>query len=211
MGNDYEVIEAAQSWAEIAFTINALMLMFVQLKLTRPDNGFRQSGLVPFALVSAVLTGLIQLVALLVWPFLIGPDLVPGTVLAEVGSDPWALLTAAGLSLCAYSVFPAVCIPMMAGGWRGALVCLVPFLGIVLGGGYLATVVLHGYPSPASAVAWAGAAAVGLVLLTISAVIVHWLRRADPHVHGTPTPGGGVPGRPTPEEIGGTRGERPRS
>ena len=183
--DNMETVEDAHSWAQIIVMVVALLWVFLQLKRSRPDQGFRRSGLVPFLQVAVVLVALVQLIAILVWPVLIGPDLRPGTVLAEVGSDPQAFLVAAGFVLFLNALFTAIALPMMTCGWKAALVCVLPYLGMILVGGYLATVVLDGTPSESPAALWMGAGVVGLVLLAVSSLVVLWVRRSDATVRGS--------------------------
>lgn len=200
--DNMETVEDAHSWAQITVMVTALLWVFLQMKRSRPDLGFRRSGLVPFLLVAVVLVTLVQLLAMLVWPVLIGPDLRPGTVLAQVGSDPLALLIAAGFVLFLNALFTALVLPMMTCGWKAALVCVLPYLGMILLGGYLATVVLDTAPSMSPAASWMGAGVVGLVLLAVSSLVVLWVRRGDTDVRGARAPGGGTPERPSLDELG---------
>ncbi|SMY10585.1 hypothetical protein BJEO58_00155 [Brevibacterium jeotgali] len=182
--NNMETVDDAHSWAQISVMVAALLWVFLQLKRSRPDHGFRRSGLVPFLQVAVVLVTLVQLIAILVWPVLIGPDLRSGTVLADVGSDPLAFLIAAGFVLLLNALFTAIALPMMTCGWKAALVCVLPYLGMILVGGYLSTVVLDGTPSESPAALWMGAGVGGLVLLAVSSLVVHWVRRSDATVRG---------------------------
>ena len=118
-------------------------------------------------------------------PVLIGPDLRPGTVLTEVWSDPRALLIAAGLVLCLTAVFTALVIPMITCGWKAALVCLLPYLGMILLGAYLANIVLEKAPTVEQAALWVGVGIGSLVLLTASLLLVWWVRqRESPEAQG---------------------------
>lgn len=200
--DNMETVEDAHSWAQIIVMVVALLWVFLQMKRSRPDHGFRRSGLVPFLLVAVVLVTLVQLIAMLVWPVLIGPDLKQGTVLAEVWSDPLAFLIAAGFVLCLNALFTAIALPMMTCGWKAALVCVLPYLGMILLGGYLATVVLDAVPLVARAGLWMGVGVVGLVLLAVSSLVVLWVRRGDTDVRGARASGGGTPERPSLDELG---------
>ncbi len=177
--DNMKVVEDAQAWAHTVVMVVALVWVFLQMKASRPDNGFRRSGLVPFMLLAVVLVTLVQLVTMLVWPVLIGPDLRPGTVLTEVWSDPRALLIAAGLVLCLTAVFTALVIPMITCGWKAALVCLLPYLGMILLGAYLANIVLEKAPTVEQAALWVGVGIGSLVLLTASLLLVWWVRRRE--------------------------------
>lgn len=200
--DNMETIEDAHSWAQTVVMVIALMWAFLQMKRSRPDHGFRRSALVPFLQVAVVLVTLVQLIAMLVWPVLIGPDLRNGTVLAEVWSDPMAFLIAAGFVLCLTAVFTAIALPMMTCGWKAALVCVLPYLGMILLGGYLASVVLDGAPLISSAALWMGAGVVGLVLLAVSSLIVLWVRSNDTSARGARAPDSGMPGRPSLDGTG---------
>lgn len=197
-----EVVDDAHSWAQLIVMVTALMWGFLQMKASRPDLGFRRSGLVPFLLLAVVLVTLVQLIAMSVWPFLIGPDLKHVTVLADVWSDPGAFLIAAGFALCLNAVFTAIVVPMVTCGWKIALVCVLPYLAAILLGGYLATVVLEAAPLLSRALLWSGAGVAGMVLLTVSSVVVLLVRRSAPDVRGARTPVQGAPERPPSEGPG---------
>lgn len=195
--NNLEPVEDAHSWAQVVVMVIALMWVFLQMKRPRPDLGFRRSGLVPFLLIAVVLVTLVQLVAMLVWPLLIGPDLKSFTVLAEVWSDPVAFLIAAGVVLFLNAMFTAIVLPMITCGWKAALVCLLPYLGMIVLGGYLAVVVLDSPPLITGAALWMGAGLLGLVLLAASSLVVVWFRRDDIGAERTRAASGGMSGRPS--------------
>lgn len=76
----------------------ALLWPVFNMSVQRPDNGFRRSGLVRLTMATMPVFLLMQVLSMLLGPWLIGPDLQEGTVLAGLSSDPMSLLIGVVLS-----------------------------------------------------------------------------------------------------------------
>lgn len=167
--NTYDTVENTDIWAGIVAMLVPLMLPFLLLAPKRPDQGFRY-GAVPFLPVTAVVAGTVQSVCMFVWPWLVGEDLVPGTVLAELASDPIAMVTAAALVFTWTCVFLVVVASMMSSlmGMNVVvgLILVLPFLGAILGAGYASVRTFDGPPSLTACLVWVGAGFFALIFLT---------------------------------------------
>lgn len=178
--NRYDTVDNTELWAAIVAMLVPLMLPFVLMAPKRPDLGFRY-GTVPFLPVVAVMAGAVQGLSLLVWPWLVGDDLVPGTVLAELASDPIALVTATALVFTWTCVFLMVVATMMESSlrmrWVMVLVLILPFLAAIFGAMLTSVRTFEGTPSMTACVVWVGAGIVALVVLTAVDALRNLLRR----------------------------------
>lgn len=178
-----QVVEGADTWAGLTPLLCGLMWPCFVLSFQRPDQGFRREGLVRLSALAVPLVVLLQVAAMLLWPWLIGPDLRVGTVLADLASEPMALLTGAAISGTATALFTALVMVFAAGGVLAALICLLPFLGAILGLGFYSAHTLTHPTSVVHLAVWTALAAISYgACLGASALVTH-LRRNDPVGH----------------------------
>lgn len=196
--NSAEVVEDTDVWAAILTMLGPLLFPFLVFKHKRPDDGFRL-GTLPFLPVAALAAWAIQVLGMLVWPWLVGADLVPGTVLATIPLHPMSLLTAAGVSLTWTSVFLAVVCGFLTCGARGkwvwSLILILPFLASVLVAAFVNADAFTSPPSIVAATVWMGAGVIALILLTGTDLLRNLLLRKQ---EATST----VAYRPTLDELG---------
>jgi len=177
------VVDGADLWAGLTPMLCGLVWPCLILSFRRPDQGFRREGLVRLTAGAVPLVVLMQVVAMLLWPWLIGPDLQVGTVLADLASEPMALLTGAVISGTATALFTALVMVFASGGVMAALLCLLPFLGALLGLGFYSAHTLTHPLSVVHLVIWTVLAAASYgACLGASALVTH-LRRNDPVIH----------------------------
>lgn len=178
-----QVVDSADVWAGLTPMLCGLMWPCFILSFQRSDQGFRREGLVRLSALAVPLFVLMQVAALLLWPWLIGPDLQVGTVLADLASEPTALLTGAAISATATALFTALVMVFSAGGVVAALICLLPFLGAVLGLGFYSAHTLTHPTSVVHLAVWTALAVISYgACLGASALVTH-LRRNDPAGH----------------------------
>lgn len=219
-----DVIDDTQLWAAIVLVVSPLSWVFLQVKRARPDNGFRQAGLLSLLLAGIAGAALFQAIAVFVWQLLIGPDLIAGSVLDAVDAGPLAFVTMLSLIVCVHAVFVVVIVPMVTCRTVGLLVGLLPFLGLVVGGLFAVMWSIGLEPTWPLALVWAAAAAISVALVAVVAVIAVHARRDDPSVLGAADAEGGGPrgsgvprsaagggywsGAGDPDDRGGATGER---
>ncbi|WP_198394454.1 hypothetical protein [Brevibacterium yomogidense] len=201
--DNLEIIEDTDIWAAILASLISLMLPFLLLAPKRPDLGFRYSS-VPFLPQIVVVGGAVHTVSMLVWPWLVGADLVPGTVLAELASDPVALVTAAALVFTWSCVFLLLLVVILLASermkWITGVILLIPFLGAIFGAGLTAVRTFDNPPSITACLVWVLLGIVALVLLTgMDLLRTHLHRRAQRRESRWQA---ALPYRPSLEELG---------
>lgn len=177
-----QVVEGADIWAGLTPMLCALLWPVFTMSMHRPDHGFRRSGLVRLTMAAMPVFLLMQVLSILLWPWLIGPDLQEGTVLAGLSSDPLSFLIGAVLSGALTALFTALMMVFAAGGVVAALVSLLPFLGAIVGLGFYSA---HTLTNPAATVdllVWSVLAVGSYGLSLGAAALVTHLRRNDPVV-----------------------------
>ncbi len=177
-----DVIDDGQLWAAILLLAVPLAWLLLLVKRSRPDNGFRRSGLLSLLLAGIAGGSLCQIVAVFAWQLLIGPDLVAGSVLDEVDADPLAFIALLSLTVCLHAAFVVTLVPMLTCGNVGLLVGMLPFLSLVVGGMFVVMWSIRLEPSWVLALGWTVAACVAIALVIVVAVISVHVRRDDPSV-----------------------------
>lgn len=170
LDNSYDVVDDTELWAAIVAMLMPLLLPFLLFAAKRPDSGFR-FGAVPFLPVVAVVAGVVQALGLLTWPWLVGADLVPGTVLADLFADPVALVSAAAVVFTWTCVFLGITVLMVGTNWVVALWVILPFLGAILGAAFTVVPVFTNPSSLTVCLLWVGLGAVALVALTVLDIV----------------------------------------
>lgn len=201
--DSYNTIEDTDIWAGVVAMLLPLMLPFLLLAPKRSDLGFRYSS-VPFLPQIVLVGGAIQTVSMLVWPWLVGADLVHGTVLAKVASDPVALVSAAAVVFTWTCVFLLLLVAILMATermkWITGMILVFPFLGAVLGAGFTSVRTFSSPPSTTACLVWVLVGIVALVLLTgMDLLRTHLHRRAQRRESRWQA---ALPYRPSLEEIG---------
>lgn len=167
--NNGDVVEATPLWAGILAGVGAAMWGFLQLDLKRADKGLRTDRLPSLLLLAVPLSAAIQLAAMALWPFVIDGSF--GSVITELHSDPTAVIQTALFLLGMMSWSITAMFGFARGGPLHGMLSGVLLLAI-LGLGIWRAVVLFDNPvDPEKTVPWAVVAVLGLVAMTVVAVV----------------------------------------
>lgn len=155
------------------------LLHWFMAERKRPDRGFRHTGLIPLALLAALIGALLLVVSSVVWPWLGSFGSGADSFVAGTGRSGLALFYTGGVFLTAALLsFPSFC-----------LLCVVPFPRLGAGAGLLMFLVISGsYAAVAIAIGMSpvstggiivlvGGLATGLVVATLGLYGVEWYRR----------------------------------
>ncbi|HLR44617.1 MAG TPA: hypothetical protein VK065_05445 [Brevibacterium sp.] len=195
-----DVIDDTQVWAAVVVLATPLCWVFLQVKRSRPDSGFRRTGLLSLLLAGVAGATCCQLLAVLVWQLLMGPDLIADSVLGAIDEDPLAFVIMLSLVVCVHAAFVVVCVPMVTCGTVGLLVNLVPLIGLLVGGIFAVMWSVRMEPTWGLALGWAAATAAAVSLMVPVAHLATHVRRARPGTgarldRGEPQGPGGRQGR----------------
>ncbi len=135
---------------------------FLQFAPRRPDHGFRLRGLPVLMLLTIPAGALIHLAAMLLWPLIAGGRAVPGTVAAELHRDPAALALVFVFLVAGMSWFSVIVQVMIRWPVKGALICLLPFLGAVFLFMFSGVRIFENPPAGQALLVWSVAAVAGL-------------------------------------------------
>lgn len=175
-------IEADGLWAGIIAGVLALLFPFLFMEHKRKDDGFRREGLVPLILLSVFASAMIVTLVALVWPFFLGERAVPGTVAAELGSDPASFFLVLLFFIGGMAWSMCVVMPMMIGGFKAALWLLLPYLGFVFLIGFAGVRVFDNPPSLLTTMIWVAVTLTGLAVLTVLAMLRNVIDKATPQM-----------------------------
>ncbi|GAA1521717.1 hypothetical protein [Brevibacterium permense] len=175
-------IEADGLWAGIIAGVIALLFPFLFMEHKRKDDGFRREGLVPLILLSVVASAVIVTLVALVWPFFLGVRAVPGTVAAELNSDPASFFLVLLFFIGGMAWSMCVVMPMMIGGFKVALWLLLPFLGFVFLIGFAGVRVFENPPSLLTTMIWVAVTLTGLAVLTVLAMLRNVIDKSTPQM-----------------------------
>ncbi|MGO1909868.1 MAG: hypothetical protein ACTH1C_13260, partial [Brevibacterium linens] len=128
---NFQVIEADAVWMGVCAGGMAFLFPFLFTEYKRSDDGFRRDGLIPLILLSVVASAVIVTLVALVWPFFLGERAVPGTVAAELNTDPASCFLILLFFIGGMAWSTSMMMPMMIGGYKVALWLLLPYLGFV--------------------------------------------------------------------------------
>ncbi|MFX4273401.1 hypothetical protein ACQBAR_01240 [Propionibacteriaceae bacterium Y1685] len=172
----YDRIPDAVGFGHIGLGLVGALWPWVVFEHEREDSGFPVKGLVPWTLVTGPLVGLLGVGAAATWPLITGQFTLSGSV--QEPTTPQAALTLlfvvwattnAGLAT-GMPIFASVAVP------RGALICVLPWLGTILAG-CLAVHTLGDEVADAGTVAiTASAVLITALLLIASCVLTTWFR-----------------------------------
>lgn len=159
--------------------LSAYGLARLQVSRSRWDRGFRRTGLVPLLIGGVLFAVCAQSVSMLMWPFLIGMQMISDTVLATMGEDPLALVTAVFFSLLVYASMVAVAMLLAARSAAADLIghCLLLVLCVAAVLGAQAVLVVP--PSAVVAVICMLAGIAALIVLAGAAGVLGLVRRND--------------------------------
>lgn len=180
--NMADKIEADGLWAGISAGVFALLFPFLFMEHKRQDVGFRREGLVPLILLSVVASAVIVTLVALVWPFFLGERAVPGTVAAELNSDPASFFLVLLFFIGGMAWSMCVVMPMMIGGFKAATWLLLPYLGFVFLIGFAGVWVLDNPPSLLATMIWVAVALSGLAVLTVLAMLRNVIDKQKPQM-----------------------------
>lgn len=175
-------IEADGLWAGIIAGVIALLFPFLFMEHKRKDDGFRREGLVPLILLSVVASAVIVTLVALVWPFFLGVRAVPGTIAAELNSDPASFFLVLLFFIGGMAWSMCVVMPMMIGGFKVALWLLLPFLGFVFLIGFAGVRVFENPPSLLTTMIWVAVTLTGLAVLTVLAMLRNVIDKSTPQM-----------------------------
>ena len=177
-------VDADATWAGIVAMVGCLLFPVQLFRKDRRDLGFRREGLVPLLLVGILGGGLVQVLFMMTWPFLLGDNAVPGTVAAELTTDPasigllFLLLVAAASWFTAIvlgMVFGAKAVIVMGGGLKTMMVFgllgAVLFIGALFLFMFASVDVFDSPPSADRFVVWGLAAVAGLAALVSTGLL----------------------------------------
>ncbi|PMC74672.1 MULTISPECIES: hypothetical protein [unclassified Brachybacterium] len=162
--------------AAILVALSPVMLAVGAVESERADLGMRRDGVAPLLLLSTFWAVLVQMLAMLLWSWLMGGR---GS-LAMVLGDPVALLQTTVVVLAVYSWGSALLAAwptencLLVGGAIGAAFILVP-LAI-----WRLMVVFEQPPTLERLILWSTLAILGLLALTLGGLVVPLLRRNGP-------------------------------
>ena len=179
---NFEVVEADGVWAGICAGVMTILFPFLFMEHKRPDDGFRREGLIPLTFLGVVASAVIVTLVALVWPFFLGERAVPGTVAADLNSDPasFFLVLLFFIGGTAWSV--CMVMPMMIGGFKVALWLLLPFLGFVFLIGFAGVRVFDNPPSLLTTMIWVAVTLTGLAVLTVLAMLRNVIDKSTPQM-----------------------------
>ena len=144
---------------------------FLFTEYQRDDRGFRRKSLIPLALLSVVIGGMIVTAVMMTWPFILGDNAIPGTVSGDLASDPASIVLFLFFVISGMSWCLSIVMPMMLGGFTYTMWMLVPYLGSVFFFTFGGKKVFESPPSGGSTMFWAAMALAGLAVLTAVAAL----------------------------------------
>lgn len=168
---NFEVIEADAVWMGVCAGGMAFLFPFLFMEYKRSDDGFRRDGLIPLILLSVVASAVIVTLVALVWPFFLGERAVPGTVAAELNTDPASFFLILLFFIGGMAWSTSMMMPMMIGGYKVALWLLLPYLGFVFLILFAGVRVFDNQPSLLTTMIWVAVALSGLAVLTVLAML----------------------------------------
>lgn len=154
-------------WAGICAGLLVLLFPFLFFEQARRDSGFRRSGLVPLLLLGILTVSVIGVLAMMTWPFILGDRAMPGTVAAELTTDPAGIFLVLLFLLAATAWNTCLVMNMIIFGWKGALVLILPFLGMVFLIEFAGINIFENPPSTTGILLWGALALVGIVVLGV--------------------------------------------
>lgn len=170
-----EEVDDPVLFSAIMTVVFGSLLPWFMAERKRPDRGFRHTGLIPLALLAALLL----VVSSVVWPWLGSFGSGADSFVAGTGRSGLALFYTGGVFLTAALLsFPSFC-----------LLCVVPFPRLGAGAGLLMFLVISGsYAAVAIAIGMSpvstggiivlvGGLATGLVVAPLGLYGVEWYRR----------------------------------
>lgn len=170
-GKRWEKVEADGVWAGIAATLPTLIFPFMFMELSRPDHGFRRKGLIPLLLLGIPAASVLETLTVMTWPFILGDGPYPGSVAAEMTTDPMSIVLVFVFLIAATAWFTTVVMPMAICGYKVALMLLLPFLGAIFLFMIAGVRIFDGSPSVASIIIWSAVALGGLAVLSLVAAL----------------------------------------
>ena len=179
---NFEVVEADGVWAGICAGVMTILFPFLFMEHKRPDDGFRREGLIPLTFLGVVASAVIVTLVALVWPFFLGERAVPGTVAADLNSDPASFFLVLLFFIGGMAWSMCVMMPMMIGGYKVALWLLLPYLGFVFLICFAGVRVFENPPSLLATMIWVAVALSGLAVLTVLAMLRNVIDKPNPQM-----------------------------
>ncbi|MGC2942035.1 MULTISPECIES: hypothetical protein [unclassified Brevibacterium] len=179
---NFDVVEADAAWMGICAGGMAFLFPLLFMEHRRPDDGFRRAGLLPLILLSVVVSAVIVTLVALVWPFFLGERAVPGTVAADLNSDPASFFLVLCFLIGGMAWSMCMMMPMMIGGFKVALWLLLPYLGFVFLILFAGVRVFENPPSLIATMIWVAVALSGLAALTVLAALRNVIDKPNPQL-----------------------------
>ncbi|WP_127365127.1 hypothetical protein [Brevibacterium linens] len=179
---NFQVIEADAVWMGVCAGGMAFLFPFLFTEYKRSDDGFRRDGLIPLILLSVVASAVIVTLVALVWPFFLGERAVPGTVAAELNTDPASCFLILLFFIGGMAWSTSMMMPMMIGGYKVALWLLLPYLGFVFLILFAGVRVFDNPPSLLTTMIWVAVSLFGLAALTVLSMLRNVIDKATPQM-----------------------------
>lgn len=172
-------VDPDATWAAILVVMAACLWVCTCMDHHRADHGFRQQGLGSLLLVGVLMAIIIQLGAMLLWPFVIDKTTSGTTVMAQYGSDPTSTMLVATFTMALFA-WCAVCALMFT---RTTVVRMLLGFGLLAGvavlGVWQGIRMLDNPPTANHMVVWFLIAVIGLIVLPVLATAAARSRRVN--------------------------------
>lgn len=128
---------------------------------------FGRKGLIPLLLFGTIAACALEIVVMMTWPFMLGDRAVPGTVAAELTTDPLSVVLVYLFLVAATAWFTAIVLSMVTGGAKAVLIVVLPLLGAVFLFMFQGVSIFETAPSITRIIVFSAVALAGLGALTI--------------------------------------------
>lgn len=171
----FERIEPNPMWAGICAGLSPLMFPFLLFGREREDNGFRRRGLIPLLVVGIPAAAAVEVLVMMVWPFILGDHAGVGIVAADLMTDPLSILLVFLFLTAATAFFTAVVIIMLPGKTSTGLIMAVFLIAGLFYVMFSGVKIFENAPSVTAVIVWSVTALACLAMVTVAAALRNFM------------------------------------